>query len=47
MMKGKPCVLYSGYSYRKLQDSQGCSVTWVCLKQKKNQYDGRLVPRIK
>lgn len=40
--KGKPCVLYGGYGYRKYREKSDGTVTWTCLKEKTKKCKGRL-----
>lgn len=43
--KGKPSLLYNGFSYRKYRENKRGVVTWVCLKEKSAKCKGRIVTK--
>lgn len=42
--KGKPCLLYEGYSYRQHRTRKDL-ITWVCLNEKREICRGRIISK--
>lgn len=40
--KGKPCVIFDGYAYRKKKATKGGLLTWLCAADKKIKCGARI-----